>query len=149
MNALITRSNEARAQLRQATGMDELDYHLLILESGCQCLDNLVRPVGTISKEACELYRDHLGAIGWWTWYEHTFRAMEIRLAAEWFAPESLATHQPAKWWRKRMLEEAYTLRHTAHYARAFDAWMKLVEERRVLTLPPVQTLQPQPQHAH
>lgn len=131
MNALIKLSNEARAQLQAATGMDELEYHLLIMESGCQCLDDLVRPVGTISKDACDLYRNHLGAIGWWTWYEHTFRAFEVRLAAEWFGPESLERSQPQEWLLKRMLDEAYSLRYTAHYQRAFDTWMKLVEEKR------------------
>lgn len=125
--------------------MDELDYHLMILESGCQCLDDLVRPVGTISKEACDLYRNHLGAIGWWNWYEHTFRAFEVRLAAEWFGPESVVAHQPATWCRKTLLLEAYTLRHTAHYARSFDAWMKMVEDRRVMVLPP--TTQPSIPH--
>lgn len=145
MNALIKLSNEARAQLMQATGMDELEYNLLILESGCQCLDELVRPVGTISKEACDLYRSHLGTIGWWTWYEHTFRAFEVRLAAEWFGPESLEKHQCAEWLRKRLLDEAYSLRYTAQYQRSFDAWMKLVEEKKVLRIATT-TQQPQPQ---
>lgn len=145
MNALIKLSNEARTQLMAATCLDELEYHLLILESGCQCLDDLVRPVGTISKEACDLYRNHLGAIGWWTWYEHTFRAFEVRLAAEWFGPEGLEKHQPPAWLRKRLLAEAYSLRYTAHYQRAFDAWMKLVEDKKLLRIPAT-TKQPQPQ---
>ncbi len=151
MNALIKLSDEARAQLQATTGMDELEYHLLILESGCQCLDDLVRPVGTISKEACDLYRNHLGAIGWWTWYEYTFRAMEIRIAAEWFGPESVVPLQGDQWRRKRLLEEAYSLRYTAQYQRAFDAWMKQVEKKRVLVLPPIpepETQQPQT-HVH
>ncbi len=147
MNALIKLSNEARVQLQRAAGMDDLEYHLLILESGCQCLDDLVRPVGTISQDARDMYRNHLGAIGWWTWYEHTFRAFEIRLASEWFGPESLVPLQDKAWCRKGLIAEARTLRYTAHYQRAFDTWMKLVEDKRVLTLPPLQTLQPKPQH--
>ncbi len=151
MNALIKLSNEARAQLQATTGMEDLEYHLLILESGCQCLDDLVRPVGTISKEACALYRNHLGAIGWWTWYEHTFRAMEIRIAAEWFGPESVVPMQDDKWRRKRLLSEAYSLRYTAQYQRAFDTWMKIMEDKRVLTIPasnePVTTQTPT--HVH
>jgi hypothetical protein len=141
MNALIERSNEARASLLAATAMDELSYHLMILESGCQCLDDLVRPVGTISKEACNQYRDHLGAIGWWTWYELQWRSFEVRLAAEWFGPESLVPHQSEKWKREALMKEAYTLRYTAHYVRSFDLWMKMVEDKRVLVLPPLEEL--------
>ena len=149
MNALIQRSNEARAAIQAATGMDELDYHLMILESGCQCLDALVQPVGTISKEACIQYRAHLGAIGWWTWYEMQWRAFEVRTAVEWTGPEGLVPHQPAEWKRKRLLNEAYTLRYTAHYARAFDLWMKMVEDKRVLVLPPLTELSNQLTQTH
>ena len=148
MNALIKLSNEARAQLQAAAGLDDLDYHLMILESGCQCLDDLVRPVGTRSKEARDLYRNHLEAIGWWTWYEHTFRAFEVRLAAEWFGPESVVPFQPQAWCRKHLIDEAYTLRYTPHYGRAFDTWMKLVEDKRVLVIPPQTQQIPQP-HVH
>ena len=152
MNALITRSNEARAQLMAATGMDELDYHLLILESGCQVLDELVRPVGTISKAACDAYRDHLGAIGWWNFYEYAFRALEIRLAAEWTGPESLVPHQPAEWCRKTLMMEAYSFRYTAQFGRALDAWLSGVESRLALHLPAVQPQQQPkqtPTHVH
>jgi len=144
MNALIEKSNVARAAMQAATGMDDLSYHLMILESGCQCLDELVRPVGTISAEARIQYRYHLGAIGWWNWYEMQWRAFEVRLSAEWFGPGSLVHHQPAEWKRERLIKEAYTLRYTAQYARGFDLWMKLVEEKKVLVIP---TVQPQTQH--
>ncbi|MCW5900464.1 MAG: hypothetical protein KIT10_14465 [Flavobacteriales bacterium] len=150
MNALIQRSNEARTGIQEATGMDDLSYQLLILESGCQCLDDLVRPVGTVSLEACSQYREHLAAIGWWTFYEMAWRAFEVRLWAEWFGPESLVPHQPNDWKREALLKEAYTLRYTAHYARAFDLWMKMVEGKSVLVIrPPADTKneQTQPQH--
>lgn len=151
MNALIQKSNEARDQLLALTGLDELDYHLLILESGCQCLDELVRPVGTLDKETCELYREHLGRIGWWTWYEYTFRAYEVRLAAEWTGPESLVPHQDKAWCRAEFLKEAYTLRHTSHYAHAFDAWLKMKEEggKLKMNIPAAKATQTQMQHAH
>jgi hypothetical protein len=151
MNALITRSNEARAQLMAATGLDDLEYNLLILESGCQCLDDLVRPVGTLSKETCELYRHHLSDIGWWTWYEYTFRAFEIRLNTEWNAPASPVPQQDAQWCRRRFLDEAYTLRHTAYYDRAFDTWLKLIEEggKLKLTIPATNVGKTQAQHVH
>lgn len=151
MNALIQKSNEARAQLLALTGLDELDYHLLILESGCQCLDELVRPVGTLDKEICELYREHLGRIGWWTWYEYAFRAFEVRLAAEWTGPESLVPHQDKAWCRAEFLKEAYTLRHTGHYAHAFDAWLKMKEEGGTLkmNIPAAKATQTQTEHAH
>ena len=149
MNALIKLSDEARAQLLRATGLDELEYQLLILESGCQHLDELVRPVGTISRETCELYREHLCTIGWWTWYEHTFRAFEVRLASEWFGPESLVPFQSDQWRRERLLAEAYSLRHTQQYLRAFDVWLKLLEDKRVLVIPARPTTATQQPHDH
>lgn len=151
MNALITKSNEARAQLMAFTGLDELEYNLLILESGCQCLDELVRPVGTLSQETCDLYRQHLGTIGWWTWFEYTFRAFEVRLAAEWTGPESLVPNQARTWCRKTFLDEAYTLRYTARYTHSFDTWLKLVEEggKLKMHIPANEAAQANKQHAH
>lgn len=144
MNALIKLSEEARAQLQQATAMPDLDYHLLVLETGCQCLDDLVRPVGTVSQDAREKYRDHLSAIGWWSWYEMQWRSMEIRVAAEWYGPESMVPQQTDAWRRERLLTEARTMRYTYHYARAFDTWMKLLEDKKALILPAIPT---QPEH--
>lgn len=137
MNALIAKSNEARAILQEATGLDDLEYHLLVLETGCTALDELVRPTGTISEDARLMYREHMVAIGWWTWYEMTWRAFEVRLAAEWTGPESLIPHQPTQWKRERLLAEAHSLHRTAQYDRAFEVWMKMIEDRRVLTIPP------------
>lgn len=149
MNALIQRSNEARAAIQAATSMDDLSYQLMILESGCQCLDDLVRPVDDTTKEDCVRYRDHLASIGWWTWYELVWRAFEVRLWAEWSGPESLVALQPARWKRKRLLDEAYTLRHTRQYNASFDNWMTLVKEKKIKALPPLEVLNKQTQKHH
>ncbi len=150
MNALITRSEEARAQLLASSALDDLSYHLMILEAGCRCLDETLRPVGTTVSEAMrDLYRDHMVKEGWWTWFELFWRGFEVRLAAEWFGPESLVPRQSAEWQRQRLHEEALTLYYTDHYHRAFDMWLKMLEERGAHSIAIPIELQPLPKHQH
>lgn len=135
-NALITKSEQARTRLMEGTGMDDLAYHLMVLEAGCACLDQTLRPVGAaVSSEAVELYRDHLVRQGWWTWFELYWRSFEIRLNAEWSGPESLVPAQPDAWRRAELEKEASTLYYTDHYHRAFDHFLKMLEEAGQLTI--------------
>lgn len=140
-NALITRSEEARAALQQASGMDDLSYHLMILEAGCHCLDKTLQPVGAgLSSKVVELYREHLYKQGWWTWFEMFWRAFEVRIWAEWICPESLVPQQSDAWKRETLHNEASTLYYTSNYHHAFDLFIKMLEERGQLTIPIPQT---------
>lgn len=155
MNALVTRSEEARKRLMEAAGIDELAYHLMILEAGCNCLDELVRPVNTtVSAEACQVFRAHLEKQGWWTFFELQWRHFEIRLEAEWFGPESLVPFQAEQWRRERLMTEVLTMHRTSRFWRVFDIWLKTLENegRAHVVLPPAQPAdqpQPIPQHEH
>ena len=149
MNALIERSEKARAELMNAAGMDELTYHLMVLEAGCKALDETVRAVGaTVNDELREVFRAHLTKQGWWTWWEMLWRSFEVRLAAEWTGPDSLVPAQSPEWKRQRLHEEALTLYYTDHYHRAFDLWLKMLEDRGAHRIP-VPTTQPKDQHQH
>lgn len=151
MNQLMRMSTEARAQLQEATGLDDLDYNLLLLETGCACLETLVRPVNVaVSQEASDAYREHMAHMGWWSWFEMQWRQWEIRMAAEWFGPESLVPHQDNAWRRERLLAEAASMHRTERYWRAFDVWVKLLEEGGALRITlPKPTNQPHPTHVH
>lgn len=151
MNELIKRSNEARMGLRAQTGMDDLTYHLMILESGCTCLDNTLRPVNAaVSRRAVEEYRSHLSREGWWTWFEMFFRSFEIRIWAAWTAPDSLVPYQTDQWRREELVKQASTLFYTGHYHTGFDHFLKMLEERNALriTLEPEESPKEQMTHA-
>lgn len=152
MNALIKRSEEARAQLQHGAAMNDLDYHLMVLDAGCACLDELVRPLGvTASEEASNAYRRHMVRVGWWTFFELQWRHFEIRLAAEWYGPESLVPLQSEAWRRQRLIAEARSMQHTARFWRTFEIWLKQLEEKgqATLILPPATAPQPEMHHEH
>lgn len=125
MNALITRSEEARAHLMRTTGMDDLTYQLMILEAGCTCLDELMSEAGAkASDEAREAYREHIQRIGYWTFFELQWRAFEVRLEAEWYGPESIVPLQSNAWRRERITCEAQTMHRTQQFWNAFELWL-------------------------
>jgi hypothetical protein len=136
-NQLIIRSEAARAELQRSTGLDDLSYHLMVLEAGCACLDQTLRPVNaSVGAEAVQAYRTHLYAQGWWTWFELFWRQFEIRLWAEWSGPESIVPLQSDDWRRESLHKEASTLYYTDYYHHAFDHFLKMLEERGQLAIP-------------
>lgn len=149
-NQLLISSEAARAELQRATGMDDLTYHLMVLEAGCACLDQTLRPVNaSVGADAVQAYREHLYAQGWWTWFEYFWRSFEVRLWAEWRGPESLVPRQSDAWRREQMHKEASTLYYTAYYHRAFEHFLKMLEANGGLRITlPAQTHPQLQQHA-
>lgn len=133
-NRLLMESEAARAELKRATRMDELDYQLLILESGCQFLEFIVRP-GYLSDEDCRKYREHLGAVGFWDWFVYRFRCMEVEVAKRWATSEPLVAIQPPEYKRQRLIEEAQGIHIYRHHMDSFEVWLKLLEDKRFMTI--------------
>lgn len=140
-NALIRRSEQARAVLQADADMDDLDYQLMVFEAGCAALDDMVRPVNAVDPKLGQEYREQLTNLGWWTWWELEWRRAEIRISIEWMDEESLVSLQTPFWKRARLLTEAKGLRKTKQYQDSFELWLKILDD----TLP---KLNNQPQHA-
>jgi hypothetical protein len=130
-NAFVLRSDQARSYLMKWTGMDELDYQLAILEGGCWYLEQLVHPISVVSEELVREYREHLTALGYWSFYEWVFRSLEVRLVNAWSATDALELLQPQPWCRARLLEEVKGLPWSPEAARQLDTWLKVLEPTR------------------
>ncbi len=141
-NRLVIESEAARAELKKATRMDELDYQLLILESGCRFLEHIVRPNEFLNEQDARAYREHLGAVGFWEWFVYRFRCMELEVAKQWAGPESLVAIQPAEYKRQRLIEEAEGILFYRKHLDSFEVWLKLLEDKRFMR-------KQQLQHAH
>lgn len=147
-NQLLLRSEAARTELQRSTGMDHLSYHLMVLEAGCACLDQTLRPVdATIGREVVEAYRQHLYTQGWWVWFELFWRSFEVRIWAEWSGPESLVPRQSDAWRRAELIKEASTLYFTSYYQHGLDQWLKYLEEKGQLAIPMPKAKHTAPQH--
>lgn len=146
-NSFIELAEQSRLVLMRETGMDDLDYHLMILEGGCAYLEELVQPRGASSPspELHQLYREHLTAIGYWAFYEFLFRHLEIGVASDWMREGALEPLQTTDWKRQRLLAEVQAL-HTNRMANnLLDAWLKELGPKRTLRIPS----KPQPAHEH
>lgn len=150
MNSFIALAELSRTTVMRETGMDELDYHLAILEAGCHYLDELVKPRGTTSApELSILYREHLTKIGYWNFFEKLVCHLEIAVADHWKG-DALIAMQPEQWKRKRWLAELKCLPWKMEATNQLELWLKQLGPKRTLVLPVTESKpQQQPQHEH
>lgn len=136
-NSFLELADRSRALLMRETAMDELDYHLAILEGGSAYLDQLVRPQPGSSIELVKLYKEHLADLGFWAFYVFLFRHLEVGIAEQWTMDGALEPLQPAEWKRDRFLKEVATLPYKREATNQLEAWLKSLGPKRVLTAKP------------
>jgi hypothetical protein len=147
-NSFIALAERSRTVLMRETGMDELDYHLLILEGGSMYLEQLVKPQADSSMELVRLYREHLTEIGFWGFYEFLFRHLEIAMAEEWSREGSVDVLQSKQWKRERLIKEVNALPWKREANNQLDAWLKDLGPKRTLIIKNNEPTQV-PQHEH
>lgn len=131
MNALLRRSNEARARLMRECGLDELDYQLLLLDAGCRVLEKAT-PVGSGESELCaNADREILAERGFWSWFEYEFRKMEVRLVEEWTRANAIALLQPTEVKRDMLVEQTVGLSIYTNTWESFDFWLSTTSPRK------------------
>lgn len=137
-NAFIELAENSRLVLMRETGMDELDYQLMILEGGCSFLDEMVRPKGASwpVPELCNLYREHLTSIGYWSFYEFLFRHLEIGMAEQWTNAQGVDHLQSAEWKRDRLIREVNALPWNPMASNQMDLWLKQLGPKTTLVVP-------------
>lgn len=123
-NAFAERAERARATLKRETGMDDLDYHLAILDGGCTYLERLVEP-GPLNPQLKDLYRDHLTNLGFWEFYVYLFAHLEIGMVEDWSRSSAVELLQPAEWKRRRFLDRVAQLPDNTQAAVLLDVWLK------------------------
>jgi hypothetical protein len=142
MNRLLKESTRARLCLMRETGMDEMDYNLLILHTGCRFLERAVEPTEKVHEATAREYRYHIMRSGYWDWFEYVFRAMEVRTWKEWAHVNAVMLLQPEEYKRKHLLESCTGLTlYDATWA-SFDAWWTVAG--RPMKLPPLTALDKQ-----
>lgn len=129
MNAFIRNAEQARASLKVQTGMDELDYQLMILESGCRFLEESVRPLDDQSEALAAEQRYHLMGLGFFDFYQQRIMVMEIDLVRRW-SNDELMPMQTKQYRRKALLDQALTLHVLDVTWQAYDTWLKNLERK-------------------
>lgn len=145
MNSFIELSQQSRAVVMRETGMDELDYHLAILEAGCHYLDELTKPKQGSSADLVKLYQEHLTKLGFWLFFEKLVRHLEIAVADQWTREDGLERLQDNAWRRKRWLAELKCLPWKVEATNQLELWLKQLGPNRALIIP---STKHQPQHA-
>lgn len=146
-NSFLRLAEDSRRELMAGTGMDELDYHLAILEGGCRFLEQLVPERPGLSSEVVRLYREHITSLGYWAWWEYAFRSMEIGLVGLWNSEGSVVPYQDEQWKRAHFLDHVHGMWNNKIAQHQLELWFKAIEPKLVLY--PDRQPQPQPQQAH
>lgn len=125
MNALVRKSNEARATLMRECGLSELDYQLLILETGCRILEKAAPTGPLVTEEMARATREQLADLGFWTWLEYEFRKMEVALVEEWGRENAVALLQPAAHKLHLLTEQTVGLSIYQHTWNSYEHWLQ------------------------
>ncbi|MBL8002358.1 MAG: hypothetical protein JNL05_10390 [Flavobacteriales bacterium] len=130
-NAFIQQATEARAYLMRETGLDELDYQLLILESGCQFLEHAVTTTKPKYEALAVKQRRQLMDLGFFNFWQHQVMAHEIATRSRW-ENSDLWVYQPMEDKRRDFVQRALTMYALDKTWAAFDRWLKQLERRKV-----------------
>ncbi len=147
-NSFLRMAEESRREIMAATGMDELGYYLAVLEGGCRFLEALVPDRQGLSHEVVRLYREHITALGYWSWWEYAFRSMEIGLVGLWNSEGSVVPYQTEEWKRANFLEHVHGMWHNRVTQHQLEVWFKTIEPKLAM-YPDKAQPQQQPTHAH
>lgn len=131
MNALLRRSNEARARLMRECNLDELDYQLLLLDAGCRVLERATPVEQDGSEVEARTRRELLAELGFWTWFEYEFRKMEVNLVEEWTRENAVALLQPTEVKREMLVEQTVGLSIYDHIWASYDHWLATTSPRK------------------
>lgn len=144
-NSFVDLAKRSRTVLMKETGMDDLDYHLTVLEGGTLYLDQVVKPGKEGSEELVALYKEHLTNIGFWNFYSFLFSHLEIALAQRWTKEGAIEAYQTAAWKRGEFIKEVQGLPWQKEANAQFDTWLKAMGRDRFLY--PDRVTEPQKQH--
>lgn len=146
MNALIAKAEIAREFFQRQCELDDLAYQLMILETGCRFLEKVVQPGPYLTDANVRLYREHLGACGFWDWYLYRFYTMTVEVATHWATKDPVITIQSIEYKRDRFTQEAEGISIYNRHLDSFDLWLKQLGERRWKITPVTNNT---PEHAH
>lgn len=150
MNRLKAEAQQARTWLMAACEMDELDYHLMILEGGCKFLDHIVANID-VPEQVRQRYQYHLMDLGFWDWYVYRLAVVEVALHKRWTLPNSIMHWQDAAYKRNSWLQELdgmvvdNPMCPSNLHLDSFDVWLHKLGPRRAMKL----QQQPQIEKSH
>lgn len=128
----------AHAFILDATGMDELDMNILILESGCAFAESIIEPNPLVSEATARRYQMHMYEAGFFDWYVYQFYTLEVQLWKEWSSDMSVMSYQSKAERRRYFLEEVAGMRiysEKNRHMRSFDGWLNRIGHKRVMQL--------------
>lgn len=138
MNRLIENSNQARAYLEHVTGIDALEYDMLILNSGCEFVEAMSPATPLVTEDTARRYQMHLIDVGFFDWYLYQFRTLAVELWKRWNCADSPVAFQPKAYKRQLFLDEVAAMRiesdHNRHL-KSFDNWLVLLDAKRILRI--------------